>query len=63
MKKRDTKAASKSNKKVTKAAPKSNKPIDVCMVGTGEYTTGYVYGLPANSDKRCGGKYFLKLNI
>ena len=57
MKKRDAKAATK-NTKASKAqgSPKKTKPIDVCMVGTGEYTTGYVYGEAANSDKRTGGK-------
>lgn len=31
------------------------KPVSVCMIGTGEYTTGYVYGKPADSDKSAGG--------
>lgn len=28
--------------------------VDVVMVGTGEYTTGYVGGDKADSDKGCG---------
>ncbi len=28
--------------------------VNVLMVGTGEYTTGYVHGNPSNSDKRAG---------
>lgn len=34
-------------------APKTNN-IDVLMVGTGEYTTGYVGGKAADSDKGAG---------
>lgn len=30
--------------------------VNVCMIGTGEYTTGYVYGQPADSDKSAGGE-------
>ena len=30
------------------------KKINVLMVGTGEYTTGYVHGQPASSDKKAG---------
>lgn len=30
-------------------------PINVCMVGTGEYTTGYVHGEASASDKSKGG--------
>ena len=29
-------------------------PVNVLMVGSGEYTTGYVYGKPADSDKGAG---------
>ena len=29
-------------------------PIDALMIGTGEYTTGYVHGSPADSDKSAG---------
>ncbi len=32
----------------------SSKKIDVLMVGTGEYTTGYVGGTAADSDKGAG---------
>lgn len=31
------------------------KPVSVCMIGTGEYTTGYVYGKASDSDKGAGG--------
>lgn len=30
-------------------------PVSVCMIGTGEYTTGYVHGGASNSDKGAGG--------
>jgi D-galacturonate reductase len=30
------------------------KPVNVLMVGTGEYTTGYVHGTAADSDKGAG---------
>ena len=39
------------------AAKKSKGPhaaLNVCMVGTGEYTTGYVGGKAADSDKGAG---------
>jgi len=29
-------------------------PLDVCMIGTGEYTTGYVGGQQSKSDKKVG---------
>ncbi len=29
-------------------------PVDALMIGTGEYTTGYVHGSPADSDKSAG---------
>ena len=29
-------------------------PVNVLMVGTGEYTTGYVNGAPSDSDKSAG---------
>jgi len=32
----------------------SNNKVDVLMVGTGEYTTGYVGGGAADSDKGAG---------
>lgn len=32
-----------------------DKPVSVCMIGTGEYTTGYVYGEASDSDKGAGG--------
>lgn len=32
----------------------SNKPLDVLMVGTGEYTTGFVGGGASGSDKKVG---------
>lgn len=31
------------------------RPVSVCMIGTGEYTTGYVHGHAADSDKGAGG--------
>lgn len=31
-----------------------NSAVNVLMVGTGEYTTGYVHGAPADSDKSAG---------
>ena len=31
-----------------------NKPLDVLMVGTGEYTTGFVGGKASGSDKKVG---------
>jgi len=30
------------------------KPVNVCMIGTGEYTTGYVNGKESDSDKGAG---------
>ena len=30
--------------------------VDVLMVGSGEYTTGYVHGKASQSDKSKGGK-------
>lgn len=33
------------------------KPVSVCMIGTGEYTTGYVYGEASDSDKGAGGRF------
>ena len=36
------------------AATTTTKKADVLMVGTGEYTTGYVDGKAANSDKGAG---------
>ena len=32
----------------------NNKPANVLMVGTGEYTTGYVNGQASDSDKSAG---------
>jgi len=32
----------------------TNSKLDVLMVGTGEYTTGYVGGTAADSDKGAG---------
>lgn len=34
---------------------KAEKPVNVCMIGTGEYTTGYVHGGASDSDKGAGG--------
>jgi hypothetical protein len=31
-----------------------NRPINVVMIGTGEYTTGYVHGQASDSDKSAG---------
>ncbi|TAQ86652.1 hypothetical protein B7494_g5030 [Chlorociboria aeruginascens] len=36
------------------AEPKGNKPLNVLMVGTGEYTTGFVGGGASGSDKKIG---------
>lgn len=30
--------------------------VSVCMIGTGEYTTGYVHGQASDSDKSAGGE-------
>jgi D-galacturonate reductase len=32
----------------------TNSPLDVLMIGTGEYTTGYVHGTASDSDKGAG---------
>ena len=32
----------------------ANNPVNVLMIGTGEYTTGYVHGSASNSDKGAG---------
>ena len=37
-------------------ASNSNALVDVLMIGTGEYTTGYVHGKGSQSDKSKGGK-------
>lgn len=34
---------------------KAEKPVNLCMIGTGEYTTGYVHGGASDSDKGAGG--------
>lgn len=39
---------------MTDAEQKTLKKANVLMVGTGEYTTGYVGGQAANSDKGAG---------
>lgn len=36
---------------------KAEKPVNVCMIGTGEYTTGYVHGGASDSDKGAGGGF------
>jgi len=36
---------------MTAAAAAAAAPLDVLMIGTGEYTTGYVGGGASNSDK------------
>ncbi|GAB5030564.1 nad binding rossmann fold oxidoreductase [Nannochloropsis oceanica] len=36
------------------AASSQVKPVDMLMIGTGEYTTGYVYGEASDSDKSAG---------
>ena len=36
------------------ASQSNNDAIDVLMVGTGEYTTGYVHGQQSQSDKKVG---------
>lgn len=33
----------------------AEKPVNLCMIGTGEYTTGYVHGGASDSDKGAGG--------
>lgn len=35
---------------------KAEKPVNLCMIGTGEYTTGYVHGGASDSDKGAGGE-------
>ena len=35
-------------------AQNGSKPLDVLMVGTGEYTTGFVGGGASGSDKKVG---------
>ena len=35
------------------------RPVSVLMIGTGEYTTGYVAGKASDSDKGAGGKLCL----
>lgn len=37
------------------SAEGEERPVSVCMIGTGEYTTGYVHGHAADSDKGAGG--------
>jgi hypothetical protein len=37
-------------------AGSSKSRVDVLMIGSGEYTTGYVHGKPSQSDKSKGGK-------
>lgn len=37
------------------------EPVSVCMIGTGEYTTGYVHGGASDSDKGAGGEWVLRL--
>jgi len=37
---------------------KEEKAVNVCMIGTGEYTTGYVHGGASDSDKGAGGEVF-----
>ncbi|CAM9943658.1 unnamed protein product [Discosporangium mesarthrocarpum] len=32
----------------------AEQPVNVCMIGTGEYTTGYVHGKASDSDKSAG---------
>jgi hypothetical protein len=32
--------------------------VDVLMIGSGEYTTGYVHGTASKSDKSKGGKIY-----
>lgn len=34
---------------------KEAKAVNLCMIGTGEYTTGYVHGGASDSDKGAGG--------
>lgn len=38
---------------------KAEKPVNVCMIGTGEYTTGYVHGGASDSDKGAGGGWVI----
>lgn len=34
---------------------REEKAVNLCMIGTGEYTTGYVHGGASDSDKGAGG--------
>lgn len=36
---------------------KEEKAVNLCMIGTGEYTTGYVHGGASDSDKGAGGRW------
>lgn len=36
---------------------KEEKAVNLCMIGTGEYTTGYVHGGASDSDKGAGGRH------
>jgi len=46
--------ASASSQTTGNVAPKSPTPVNVLMVGTGEYTTGFVGGGASGSDKKVG---------
>jgi len=39
---------------MSSSSPSSSSSVDVLMVGTGEYTTGFVGGTAADSDKGAG---------
>ncbi len=39
-----------------------NPRVDVLMIGSGEYTTGYVHGKASESDKSKGGIEKYRLN-
>jgi len=39
---------------IHKVCDVSSKPLDVLIVGTGEYTTGFVGGVASGSDKKVG---------
>lgn len=48
--------ATESSASIGEEEPAGEQPVNVCMIGTGEYTTGYVYGEAAKSDKSAGGE-------
>ena len=49
-----TKRAADDGESAAKKMKGARAAVNVCMVGTGEYTTGYVGGKAADSDKGAG---------